>query len=103
MRMNFGEVLAIEDLGNHSPATVIGLGILLADTVNVTPDSKRRNFYEVEDASSVYYIHVSPVCGTVFLLATWEKQVASRAQVEMAHSVRYACFVPGLSAESFGK
>jgi hypothetical protein len=77
MRMNFGEVLTIEDLGNHSVATVIGLGILLAGTVNVMPDTKRKHFYEFEAGHTVYYIHVSPVTGTIFLLATWENLAAS--------------------------
>jgi hypothetical protein len=77
MRMNFGEVLTIEDLGSHSVATVIGLGILLAGTVNATPEPKRKDSYEVEDGDTVYYIHVSPVTGTIFLLATWGKLAAS--------------------------
>jgi hypothetical protein len=77
MRMNFGEVLTIEDLGNHSAATVVSLGILLAGTVKVTPDTKRKHFYEFEAGGTVYYIHVSPVTGTIFLLATWENLAAS--------------------------
>jgi hypothetical protein len=87
MRMNFGEVLTIEDLGNHSAGTVIGLGILLAGTVNVTPDSKRKNSYEVEGGSTVYYVHVSPVSGTIFFLAAWEKPTAPREELHMADSV----------------
>jgi hypothetical protein len=42
--MNFGEVLTIEDLGKHSAATIIQLEILLAGTVKVTPDPKRKKF-----------------------------------------------------------
>jgi hypothetical protein len=72
MRMNFGEVLRIEDLGKHSAATVIHLGILLAGPVNVAPDPKRKHFYEIQGGQTVYYIHVSPVTGTIFLLATWK-------------------------------
>ena len=87
MRMNFGEVLKIEDLGNHSAATVVGLGILLAGTVNVTPDPKRKHFYEIEDERTVYYLYVSPVNGTIFLLATWEYLAASSTQPQMADSV----------------
>jgi hypothetical protein len=87
MRMNFGEVLKIEDLGNHSAATVISLGILLAGTVNITPDLKRKGFYEVEDGSTVYYIHVSPASGNIFLLATWEKLAAPQEELHMADSV----------------
>jgi hypothetical protein len=88
MRMNFGEVLTIEDLGSHSVATVVGLGILLAGTVNVRPDLKRKGFYEVEDGSTVHYIHVSPVSGTIFFLATWKKLPAPPALAHLANSVR---------------
>jgi hypothetical protein len=72
MKMNFGEVLDIEDLGKHSAATVIRLGIVLAGAVNITPDAKRKNFYEVEGGSTVYYIYISPVTRTVSLIATWK-------------------------------
>ena len=72
MRMNFGEVLDIEDLGNHPPATAIRLGILLAGTVNATPDPKRKNFYEVGDGVSSYYIYVSPATATISLIAAWK-------------------------------
>jgi hypothetical protein len=87
MRMNFGEVFTIQDLGNHSAATVIGLGILLAGTVNVTPDPKRQHFYEIEDGRNVYYLYVSPVTGIIFFLANWENLAASRAEEHMADSV----------------
>jgi hypothetical protein len=77
MRMNFGDVLKIEDLGKHSAATVIGLGILLVGTVYASPDPKRKNFYEIDRGRTVYYIYLSPSSGTIFLLATWEKLPAS--------------------------
>jgi hypothetical protein len=86
--MNFGEVLNIQDLGNHSVATVIELGILLAGPIDVTPDPKRKHFYEVEDRRTVYYVYVSPVSGTIFLLAAWDCRVASQADLYMAGSVR---------------
>lgn len=72
MRVNFGEQLEIQDSGNHAASTLISLGILLAGAVNVTPDPKRAGFYEVQSHSTVYYIHVSPVTGIIYLLATWE-------------------------------
>ena len=89
MRMNFGEVLDIKDLGKHSAVTVIRLGILLAGTVNVTPDPKRKNFYEVEGGSTVYYIYVSPVTGTISLIATWKNITQLMPQLDFvraAHS-----------------
>jgi hypothetical protein len=94
MRMNFGEVLEIEDLGNHPAVTVIRLGFLLAGSVNVTPDPKRKGFYDVESGSTVYYIHVSPISATIFLIATWKRagrpvpalHVARAAQPGIARS-----------------
>ena len=71
VKMNFGPVLEIEDLGNHQAATVIELGFLLAGTVDVVADPKRKGVYEVEGGSTIYYIYVSPVSGTISLLACW--------------------------------
>ena len=65
-------MLDIEDLGRHPAATVIRLGIVLAGTVNASPDPKRKNFYEVKDGASTYYIYVSPVTSTISLIAAWE-------------------------------
>ena len=75
MRMNFGEVLDIEDLGKHSAGAVIRLGIVLAGRVNVTPDPKRKNFYEVDGGSTIYYIYVSPVTATISLIAAWKNRL----------------------------
>lgn len=86
MRVNFGEVLKIEDLGNHSAATVVSLAILLAGAVDVTPDPKRKGFYEIDDGRTICYICVSPATGTIFLLATRESRAASGALAHMADS-----------------
>jgi hypothetical protein len=87
MRMSFGPVIEIEDLGNHRPATVIDLGILLAGCVDVTPDTKRKGFYEVESGGTVYYICVSPRSGTISLLAAWANEIGSVRQLEIARAV----------------
>jgi hypothetical protein len=79
--MHFGERFEIRDLGSHSPATVTTLALLLVGTVNVRPDPKRKNFYEVIDGSQVYYIHVSPVTGIIYLLAVWQSAVVQRNAV----------------------
>jgi hypothetical protein len=89
VRMNFGEVLDIKDLGKHTAVTIIRLAILLAGTANVTPDPKRKNFYEVDGGSTVYYIYVSPVTGTISLIAAWENVAQTMPQpdfAEAAHS-----------------
>lgn len=63
--------LDIENPRNYPPAIVSALRELLCGGTQVIPDPKRPNFYEVEDESIVYYIHVLPASGKVLLLATW--------------------------------
>jgi len=75
-QLHFGETFEIRDLGSHTPATVTTLALLLAGTVDVRLDPKRKDFYEVVDGSQVYYIHVSPVSGIIYLLAVWQNAVA---------------------------
>ena len=87
MKMNFGGNVEIQDLGNHSAASVIALGILLAGTVDATPDPKRKGFYEVRAGATVYYICESPRAGIVFLLAIW--RVAMPPAVEMELILRH--------------
>jgi hypothetical protein len=82
IQVSFGEVFEIRDLRNHSVATLITLALLLAGTVKVRPDPKRKNFYEVAGGSEVYYIHVSPN-GIIYLLAVWQKSNAERRQAAM--------------------
>lgn len=66
--------ICIENPRNHPPATVNALRGILSAGTQVTPDPKRPNFYEVEDESIVYYIHVYPASGKVLLLATWPSE-----------------------------
>jgi hypothetical protein len=66
--------ICIENPRNHPAETVNALRNLLSGGTQVTPDPKRPNFYEVEDDSIVYYIHVFPTSGKVLLLATWPSE-----------------------------
>ncbi len=63
----------IEDLRNHPAETVEKLRELLASGAPAQPDPRRKDFYEVENGSRVFYIHISPLNGKVLLLATWLK------------------------------
>ncbi len=63
----------IEDLRNHPAETVEKLRELLAAGAPARPDPHRKDFYEVENGSRVFYIHISPLNGKVLLLATWLK------------------------------
>jgi hypothetical protein len=69
----------IEDLGKHTTESVDRLRQLLAGGAQVYPDPKRPDFYEVESGSDVYYIHISPVTGKIFLLATWKADFAAES------------------------
>ncbi len=83
MRMNFGKVIEIEDLGKHSAGTVINLAILLARTVEARPDRTRKDFYEVESGTMVYYIYASPYSGTISLIASWRKNLLPMPPLEL--------------------
>jgi hypothetical protein len=64
---------------NHSPETLETLrGLLMAGT-GVRPDAKRPHFYELEGDTCVFYVYVSPVDGSVELLATWPRTEALEA------------------------
>jgi hypothetical protein len=64
----------IQDLRNHSAETVDRLRHLLASGAPAVPDPHRKDFFEVQNGSRVFYIHISPVSGKVMLLATWFKE-----------------------------
>ena len=66
-----GQIMTIEDTGNHPDQALAQLRSLLAQGAVATADPKRDGFYEVEGDSTVYYIHITPVTGKVLLLATW--------------------------------
>lgn len=67
----------IEDLREHPAELVEKLSALLVAGARATPDPRRKNFYELENCSRVFYIHISPYNGKVYLLGTWEKEVAA--------------------------
>jgi hypothetical protein len=72
----------IEDLRHHSAETVDKLRQLLATGAPAKADPHRNDFFEVENGSRVFYIHISPVSGKVMLLATWLKEAQPAPFVE---------------------
>ncbi len=80
--------LNIEDLRNHPAETVEKLRELLSADVPTQPDPRRKDFYEIEDGSRVFYIHISPLNGKVLLLATWSKD--EKPEATMATSSQTA-------------
>lgn len=99
MRINFGQQIEIQDLGNHPAVTVISLGVLLAGTVNAMPDPKRKGFYEAQGGSTIYYIWALPEGGTIFLLATWRNLLPPVAHLELAARSSRESMQPELSTK----
>lgn len=78
--MTVGTNFEVKDLRNHSPETLESLRGLLASGTGVRPDLKRPDFYELESDTCVFYVYVSPVDGSVTLLATWPRSENVEAQ-----------------------
>ena len=80
MTIKLNETPVIENLGKYPAESVETLRQLLAKGAPAQPDSHRKDFYELQNGSRVYWIHISPVNGHVVLLAIWQKpSVASNS------------------------
>lgn len=82
MVMCLARELEIEDLRNHSRELIAQLRDVLTAGVNVAPDPKRPNFYEVKHPGQLYYIYISPTTGKVLLIATWLHEEIHRWQMK---------------------
>ena len=71
MVLRISENLTIDNLRQYPEETVEKLRALLAAGALAQADPRRQNFYELENGSRVFYIHVSPRGGKVMLLGTW--------------------------------
>ena len=78
----------VEDLRNHTAEQVAELRMLLGAGFVGRPDLRRPGFYELDGATSVYYIFRYPSGHKVLLLAAWQKETDPVA--EMVASACYA-------------
>jgi streptogramin lyase len=69
----------IDNLRNYPADIVAKLRALLAAGARAYPDPKRKEFYDVENGSRMFYIHISTT-GSVWLLASWIKNPAPLAE-----------------------
>lgn len=74
MTLQMNDALIIENLRNYPAETVAQLRSLLQAGASAQVDPHRENFYELENGRRVFYIHISPVSGKVWLLACWPKE-----------------------------
>jgi len=77
MVMRWEHDVQIQDIRNHPPELLRGLESLLLKGASLTPDARHPGFFEVQDGTQVYYVHIVPNTGKVLLLAAW-------AQAELA-------------------
>jgi hypothetical protein len=68
------QVLQIEAPRNHSLETQARLRQLLDSGVPARQDPKRPDFFEIEDDTHVFYVHVVKTSGKVTLLAVWSRE-----------------------------
>lgn len=80
MLLQFSQTPIIDNLRNYPEHLVTRLCALLRDGAAARPDPGRKGFYDVADGERVFFIHVSPVSGKVWLLASWAVEQAERAQ-----------------------
>jgi hypothetical protein len=74
----------IENLGKYPAESVEKLRQLLANGAPANPDTHRKDFFEVQNGKSVYWIHISPVNGHVVLLAIWQKSCVTSTTAALA-------------------
>ncbi|MFQ5696422.1 MAG: hypothetical protein ACE5HB_10570 [Terriglobia bacterium] len=73
MMLQLRETAMIENLRHYPHQTVQALRGLLAAGALAQADPRRKHFYELENGSEVFYIHLTPRTRRVLLLATWRK------------------------------
>jgi hypothetical protein len=80
MRLRLEKTPTIDNLQHYPVGTVEKLRGLLTAGAEARPDPHRKNFYDVENGSETFYIHIAP-SGKVLLLAKWATQ---RAEARVA-------------------
>jgi hypothetical protein len=61
----------IDNLRNYPEDIVDRLATALREGAVAQADPRRKGFYDLSDGDRSYFIHVSPVSGHVWLLASW--------------------------------
>jgi hypothetical protein len=80
VRLHFSETPIIDNLRHYPEHLVARLGALLQDGAAARPDPRRKGFYDIIDGERVFFVHVSPVSGRVWLLASWAAERVEPAQ-----------------------
>lgn len=92
MWMRLEKEPVIDNVTHHSAEAVEKLRAMLMAGVPAHPDPRRKNFYELENCASVFYIHLSPANGKVMLLAIWDKDPEGFTLSRELSAATLACF-----------
>jgi hypothetical protein len=78
MTLSAKKLRRIQDGRNHPAGTFHYFRALLSGcgAIDIQPDPKRNDFFELHRARQVFYFYLSPVSGDVLLLAVWKDKKA---------------------------
>ena len=71
----------LEDLRNHTPEQLAELRLLLNTGLTGRPDVRRPGFYELDGTDNVYYIFRYPTGHKVLLVAAWQRDLDTVAEM----------------------
>ena len=80
MTLRLNDKTRIDNLRNYPAEVVEKLRGLLTAGAKASLDPHRHGFYQVENGSRMFYIHICP-SGSVWLLASWQKPAPMAAEV----------------------
>lgn len=84
MLLKLNKPVQVEDMQQYPSEYALRLRDLLSRGVTATADPARKDFFDVEDAFRVFYIHICP-SGKVLMLAVWPKEGAPLHASQNAH------------------
>ena len=67
----------VDDLHHHSQEQIAELRRLLANCAAARPDPRRPGFFEIQGASSVFYVFKYPTGEKVLLLGIWDRDIVA--------------------------
>ena len=92
MILRLSHLPAIDNLRHYPREVVERLKSALKNGAPAKADPRRKGFYDVTDGERVFFIHISPVSGNVWLLASWLEESASQLAAPLTAHAAVANF-----------
>ena len=81
------EKVRIENARLYPAAIVDQIQTALSNGAELHADESRKNFYDLDFKGRTYFIYVSPVSGSVTLIATWPQKRPSADEADCARDI----------------